>query len=267
MADDRLPKMMCLTCVSEMNQAYAFKQKCERSETTLLSYIKQMEHVSVPENTTKAEPGTWSGDEIEDNDMNERSPLHDEAMAPESIMSEQIIYQCVNCSVEFESNEEIEQHNCHVRPSNAIVFQHTEAVLAVSFKKADTKDDDDELNGKMEKFTCNLCNGTFTSQRSLTLHTNSQKCLQRSFECDICQKVFSLKRYLVKHLHRMHQKTDEVKTESEGDETDARRKYKCDVCSKGESKVNFYPESLNNIFVILGFTMMSSLKDHERIHT
>lgn len=39
---DGLPEKMCLNCISEMNQAFAFKQKCERSEKTLCTYLAQM---------------------------------------------------------------------------------------------------------------------------------------------------------------------------------------------------------------------------------
>lgn len=39
--DDGLPENICITCLSEINQAVSFKQKCERSDFTLKIYLQQ----------------------------------------------------------------------------------------------------------------------------------------------------------------------------------------------------------------------------------
>lgn len=268
-----------------MNQAFAFKQKCTRSETTLLSYLKQLEQnptvddIDAHKESQPISSMSWCGDEMESHEIEftetEKSPLHviqEEEVVVDSVQSEHIVYQCVNCSNEFETNAAVEQHMC---TAHKIESLQTEQIPMKSAIKTDSVGDhrvehDELLDGKVQKFICNHCNGTFTSQRSLTLHVNSKRCLEKSYDCDICQKVFAQKRYLVKHLERMHKKDEETSQNDVPGEDDSRKKYKCDVCSKSKNIQNIMiiNKRINRNYLLnSGFTMMSSLKDHSRIHT
>ena len=52
MENDGLPENVCISCVSEINKAVSFKQKCERSEYTLRKYLHQVKQPAHQHHTT-----------------------------------------------------------------------------------------------------------------------------------------------------------------------------------------------------------------------
>lgn len=248
---DKLPVKMCLNCISEMNQAFAFKQKCERSEETLRQYLQQMhiiplqsieQMVGAAESISIEEVEELEEDEVTyDNDDDEA--MESEIVCPHKsedseateleIHSE--IYHCANDAKELQTNSEISRHPCS-STIEYITCVTIEDQTSLQSKKTPAEHlVKDFIAENTLNFICSRCKASFSGKRSLNLHFNSGKCLEQSFECCVCHKIFIKKRYLLRHLQRMHEIQN--KTVESADESKQKnvRKYKCDLCPKGKS--------------------------------
>lgn len=240
---------MCLNCISEMNQAFAFKQKCERSERTLRLYLHQINYetrqvaVQKPNvNPLQYHVETGDGEVFESEcstiQQNEYQ-IQDSTLQPD-------IYHCTSCSSEFNTMLEIERHICKPADENLVsnsVADQTESSPQTLSEKTTTENVVmDFIAENTLNFICSRCNASFSSRRSLSLHFNSRKCLQHSYECDICSKIFIKKRYLIRHLQRMHKMSNELHTKKNTKNTQSesnKRNFKCHLCPKGENKTLF----------------------------
>lgn len=120
--NDDLPKNICLNCISEVNQAYSFKQKCERSEQTLKTYLRQFnEQQTETKDETMAKIEQSEEHEIVFENSKEivESDGHLEQESSEQIIIDKqdadegvsrTLYQCLNCCSLFNSNSELENH-------------------------------------------------------------------------------------------------------------------------------------------------------------
>lgn len=229
MIEDELPKKMCLNCISEMNQAFTFKQKCERSEKTLRSIL---EHTESMKENVKNQHSIESLSKLPEAHLGEVPNLE--------------IYQCIKCSEVFKMKSDIEHHSCDIQQQIEIITaeyidsiqsdDQTETLLSNNESNETKKIVEDFIAENTLKYNCTYCKATFSSRRSLKLHANSRKCMEKSYECDICRKVFIKKRYLIRHLQRVHQMPSELRSNEGTDEAKMliKRKYKCDLCPKGE---------------------------------
>lgn len=234
---------MCLSCISEMNQAFAFKQKCERSERTLRLYLEQVENETQNKSLNPRESIYFHSTENNGEETTEsQSPsLRENECQMDDLAIQSDIYHCSNCSMEFRNGLEIESHVCKsavdkLNCSNS--KDQTESPMQSTPEKSAAENIVMEFIAENTlKFICSLCKASFSSRRSLSLHFNSRKCLQQSYECDICHKIFIKKRYLIRHLQRMHKMTNETHTveNTEESKTKSKRKYKCHSCPKGET--------------------------------
>lgn len=234
---------MCLSCISEMNQAFAFKQKCERSERTLRLYLEQVEHDAQKKSSSPKESiySHSTENNVEETAESQSPSLRENEFQMDDLAIQSDIYHCSNCSMEFKNGLEIESHVCKstVKNSNCSNSkdQSESPMQSTPEKSAAENIVMDFIAENTLKFICSLCKASFSSQRAHSLHFNSQRCLQKSYECDICHKVFIKKRYLIKHLQRMHKMTNEAHTveNTEDSKSKSKRKYKCHSCLKGET--------------------------------
>lgn len=231
--NDKLPDKMCLNCISEMNQAFAFKQKCERSERTLRLYLEQ-----VKSEAHKISPMHRDPIELEHSIENVDKKNEDEQRKSASLSTRK--KECED--LEIESNE------CHVvyqatdeTINHRRVDEQTESQLKLPPANETTTENavTDFIAENTLNFICSHCKASFSSRRSLSLHFNSRKCLQRSYECDDCHKIFIKKRYLIRHLQRMHNMQNERSTAKSTAKSKSKskdkRKFKCHLCPKGET--------------------------------
>lgn len=129
-----MPENICLNCTGEMIQAYTFKQKCERSESTLRSYLNlkkvrnemnsQVVTISPPINNKKTINKIILNEEIEPENYtdsnadiiscielsNTESHSTQEEIIEDENSKSKVMYQCVNCLAGFCSSAEIENH-------------------------------------------------------------------------------------------------------------------------------------------------------------
>lgn len=242
-----------------MNQAFAFKQKCERSEKTLRSYLKQKE--------TQSTTMTRNNDTvplINENDVHQFEKQKTKSIEFLPKVFEKTIDNKINEEVN-DSSDAIDESEINL-PNNCMEVeniqqtieyttdeQHMEYIQAEEHIETTTRDYNvekstandvvkDFIAENLLKFICDYCKATFSSRRSLTLHVNCRKCQQLSYECDICKKIFIKKRYLIRHLQRMHRMMNDTEFVNESNDETNSRKYKCHSCPKGEKK-NSYPFS------------------------
>lgn len=223
---------MCLNCISEMNQAFAFKQKCERSEKTLRVYLEQATNTSDQSKATQT-------NQIFTIPLN-KNYLHLEA--DEAGQSTQSHTSVVENSIDELDGNGLETEY-HQQIADYPSAEHIENIQAEEQIESTLIDNDESRSTVAEvveefiaestlKFFCNHCEATFCSSRSLNMHVNGRKCMQVSYECDVCHKKFVKKRYLIRHLQRMHRMMSETKCTNDSN-VDGKRKYKCHLCSKG----------------------------------
>lgn len=253
---DGLPENICLTCIGEMNQAYSFKQKCERSELALRAFQRKMMHTKDVNSTNnrsvttvvslnrpadiESKPVPFDGKpSFKQFSYSVQDQITDSSGKP--------IYQCANCWMTFDSNKEIETHLL----GDLCVAEYSEKSLPddvdVDYDTENLQDNNEcqttekkekpnvmcnvnEAMGSKPKFICENCNASFAMQHSLNVHRNSKKCLEQTFECDICKHVFSTKRNIRRHIHRMHLYE---KIRKNAKDPAHEKKYKCSQCSKG----------------------------------
>lgn len=196
---------MCLNCIREMTEAFAFKQKCERSEKTLLSLLEQVKT-------------------IDDNGHAVGNSSKIECQL-ESIASDYHI----------KTMPDVENRSCIERRKTGLTAVEQTKLPTHKSKKVSTEETVmDFIAEHTLKFICSHCKANFSSRRSLRLHVNSQKCMQQTYECEICKKVFIKKRYLIRHLQRMHKMAEEVSEDADNKPNlSHRKKYNCNLCPKG----------------------------------
>lgn len=233
-----------------MNQAFAFKQKCERSERTLRTYLEQ---VKITEDETPKNPCFFDENKVQVEIEVEVDKIETESMSfPQQMVECQIndydTYQKSNSFGETTSILQNENDNAYqynkrqeievstVTPVKYVKIkdQPTKSLVIKSKSKNNAAQEavEDFIAENTLKFVCNNCKASFSSRRSLKLHMNSRKCMQQSYECDTCHKIFIKKRYLIRHFHRMKKESNASDRTVDG-EIDSKRKYKCDLCPKG----------------------------------
>lgn len=235
-----------------MNQAYSFKQKCERSEMALRAFRRKVldSNDSTP---TTSRPAT---NIVSIETASGRSKF---AKQISYLIQDRIIdgdnkptHQCVNCWATFDTSAEIERHLMDdICVSNSAEKSPSDDIDG-DYDIDDTHDSPgaDELselnltnltnqnfiavaNQSESKFVCDNCKRPFTSQHSLRAHHKWRKCFEQTFECDICGGTYSTKRNIRRHIHRQH-RVQKVRKNAKN--TSHEKKYKCDECPKGASE-------------------------------
>lgn len=115
--------------------------------------------------------------------------------------------------------------------------------------------------------TCDLCQKTFTSVRTLNIHKKYHK-----FTCDICGKDIKTKQDLVSHFET-HNRNDA--TNAEVSFVESENKFRCNLCNKlfvTRSGLNKHRKlHLGNMYkcdiCYKQFTEKGNLTCHKRIHT
>lgn len=247
-AEDELPQKMCLNCISEMNHAFAFKQKCQRSERTLQTYLEQLK---VTANETHKNPFIFDEYKIPVDIEMEVDKIHTESLSylrkmvecqtndPDTSQKSDSLGE-ITLKVENNKNGGCSQQQ-EIEVSTEIPIKYIQITENPKFLviKSESKHNaaqeavQDFIAENTLNFVCNNCKASFSSRRSLKLHMNSRKCMQQSYECDSCHKIFIKKRYLIRHFHRMKRETNPSDCRAVDTKIDNRRKYKCHLCAKG----------------------------------
>ncbi|XP_017103615.2 zinc finger protein 436 [Drosophila bipectinata] len=108
------------------------------------------------------------------------------------------------------------------------------------------------------KYHCDRCNAGFALEKSLIIHKRQKGCTNRNFKCNECERVFVSPEHLAEH-----QATHGTHTCAEcGMQFESKEQL-------GKHMVQGHKRNLRNQCNICQkvFTMLSTLRDHMRIHT
>ncbi|KAH8311385.1 hypothetical protein KR044_006007 [Drosophila immigrans] len=115
-----------------------------------------------------------------------------------------------------------------------------------------------ELEDPKANFHCDRCNAGFVLEKSLIIHRRQNGCTNRSFKCNECERVFVSLNHLTEHqaTHAAHN------CQECGTRFDSREQL-------GRHMVQTHKRNLRNQCNVCQkvFTMLSTLRDHMRIHT
>lgn len=183
---DGLPSQICLQCYNAINQAYNFKQQCEKSDNVLKNLLKEhLQNVKV----VKIENMLEENDEPDNNSKysdeltadEEYLPMEDVAMIEEVDIAENntiveavdfderinMVYECGDCYITFQNANELNDHAliCH---------------------------DNEQGDAKESTFSCSNCGKKFKNIDVLRNHIR----ICEIHECHHCNKQFKSIGYL-----------------------------------------------------------------------
>lgn len=295
---DGLPQQVCITCISEINSAVSFKQKCERSERTLYSCLQRKPQL-VDEPTACADPqiddtvdqkfnidiiyndvDTQSGrisnrtpveEDVEDFNMtymrSEDDYLDsiDEPQDVEYIDEDALSEKPTSPGSAHDSDSVIDPHahndaDDNVHENSADDYTDSEfAQLSVPPNQPSNTVD----SQPPAPYQCPKCSATFVTERSLRIHAKTNKCTVHTFECPTCKRVFIHRRNLRMHMQQQHSADVAERTCTDCarcfDSADALQEHRLGGdCNNRTYRCTDCSKA---------FAMLSSLRDHLRTHT
>lgn len=179
---DGLPEHVCITCISELNRAYSFKQKCERSEYTLRMYLQ----VPMEEEQTKRKD-TVESIEPQVTVTVPESPKEQKiqimVLSRPSLLTSQsatsFVYQCSSCAATFLSLDTLKQHIITVH--NAVQCDQSNRCDETEVDPMSTQPNADATIVNQRKFACEICSLEFVKKDIFDDHC-SKIHMQEPFE-------------------------------------------------------------------------------------
>ncbi len=103
--------------------------------------------------------------------------------------------------------------------------------------RQDSNDQTNALHNKAKKFSCNLCNRSFESERILNIHMHAIHYTLKPFSCILCDKSFATEANLNSHVDNFHHKVGRVK------------QFSCNLCGKSYFKqagLNYHMDAFHH---------------------
>lgn len=162
-------------------------------------------------------------------------------------------YECEKCKMEFVRKKNFENHilKYHNDQETADDEPLSKRLRLNLSRSKETDNSKIELEENPEAKKCKNCGALYLNEKSLRLHERRNACQQTSYECDVCKKIFTDQKLFTEHTTTHPQQQEEeiiTKSAEISQSNDPDRKYPCDLCPKA-------------------FKMLSTLKDHRRVHT
>ncbi|CAG9766011.1 unnamed protein product [Ceutorhynchus assimilis] len=234
-SEDGLPILVCLPCAVQIGRAYAFKQLCEQSDSSLRQYLGKplLKKHEIKDNEEIATPPAYSVSIFDDLVMDSTSSESDiddqfKDLLPEmpsDPTSEKIIAQ--QQLLKLARNQKSRSRKRRVKkssiatPQGPLVKKRPISTCNVCKKKfLNFKAFRKHLRTHIEDrpFKCKQCSRSFTEENYLNNHMRSHLPEEeKPHECNICKKRFIHPTMLQKHLLRH---TNE-------------RPFVCKICNKG----------------------------------
>lgn len=174
---------MCLNCISELNQAFAFKQKCERSERRLRSFLEQTESIDehIVECSSKMVEYKTAVEELSEeyksNDLIENHSKKDDLTTNQIKIKDAITdfvaentlkFICSHCKANFSSGRSLKLHvnskkcmqqtyECDICKKLFIKKRYLIRHLQRMHKMANEPDNNKQKSNSRSRYGCNLC--------------------------------------------------------------------------------------------------------------
>lgn len=225
--DDDLPHHICTKCFTDLEIAYAFRNRCEDSDIKLRqlvnlndteklsikSEIAEDEEISNQSQTTYVDIKKDLSDlefeqvscevledykeitETVDNSETETIDDSEKQLSPSQINQEGKTYTCDSCGLVLTRRND---YFAHIKTHGKRRFR-CEICNHWSARKASHLIHVHRHLGTMERHPCNLCDKDFSNRGSLQRHILGVHEQIRAFTCDICRKSFAQKTHLQVH--------------------------------------------------------------------
>lgn len=266
--NDKLPQNMCLMCVDQLTAYFKFKQRCQKNESLLKSFLEQ---ASTPSenctfNSTKNESKDYSisfhYDSGNTDSADDDIPLVCRLEKPkiDNNLDTNVLdrhnqehneYKSVNKNkkikvVKNNVRRHLEKPNYKCKQcKKSFTLKYKLAMhMRVHTKEKPFKCDicplSFSLNGNLKRHKmihtgekphiCEICGKGFIQATSLKMHSRQhhEKNVQQNFTCKICCRVFVRAAPYNSHLRNHY--CEEV--EKEPKEEHSTMEYKCDICGK-----------------------------------
>ncbi|KAK6628263.1 hypothetical protein RUM43_002075 [Polyplax serrata] len=292
-AGDGLPELICLDCLTQVDIAYDFKEKCQSADATLRRYITLVKPFYPPpeilnEMNVKIEesPGVKVQEKLDSKcNMTEYNVNNAESNSStvqgnvnKVVENKSKMFAVVNTGNHRKKNREKTEETKQKSQKGGKKCQDEEGV-SESDKRKKTKEDKDVKCPICEKtfaylcilkdhmvqhtgakpYLCSVCGKSFGHTASLTNHMKTHYS-DKPHKCDRCELSFHRRAHLVLHM-RTH--TGE-------------KPYVCDVCGRDFAQSSYLKEHMRlhsgeKPFVCdicgHGFARKSCLVMHRRVHT
>lgn len=183
--NDGLPENVCIGCLSEINRAFSFKTRSERSENTLRQYLNRLSNKSQI-STSSVMSGRTDDGNYEIIEVDEESHITESSD---------------NFKMEMENVE-----SSHATSSNDILDRRKVVVLTSS---------ENSPNPINVVYECHVCYDTFDSislseQHMTKFHASENAAKDANgTSCPICSLIVDDANALDRHIHESHSNDDE----------------------------------------------------------
>lgn len=221
--NDGLPAKICQLCLTEVDQAFTFRERVKRSDISLRQILKaNKKDVGV---IVKAEPGEVMEVEYldfdggfqdadsdtdskhapfdEDEEKNDEAILNVKCELDENVQQ----FKCDECYQCFRNRRTLVRHG-YVHMGKQFkctlcekAYNRPDKLTAHMRKHTDsecTPEEDQKKTIPGAPYECHKCGDSFNRKRMLRTHFYDSKCAMH-FECDKCHKVFATRRNYLRH--------------------------------------------------------------------
>ncbi|XP_030565511.1 zinc finger protein 501 [Drosophila novamexicana] len=210
--NDELPEKMCLSCICDIQTAFAFKRRCEKSHQVLSEKLKKSKMMSaikveIPEEDIDLARVKMEADELlSTGDKMECKPEEgDIDSSNQSSSSTKLKNSALNVQSELLETENWELAEQGIDLGHVKVEKDTEDYIkeqqaeTEAFKPTAAGEMPSGIDVKKGQFICPHCQKAFTQKSHLNAHIRTHTG-ERPFQCPHCSKAFSQSSNLRKHI-------------------------------------------------------------------
>lgn len=249
---DGLPALICQVCFQQLQIAYAFKLRCESTDSTLREYTKNMNKmggdlelndlvettltntdestsldlVVVGENNTQVNGDEAQQETVLQLDTKPIINSDNEVIAPPEVVTRcdfieilednHLILTCRECFKVFTTLDGLK---CHKRVHSGALFKCGQCEKV--YTRLNHLQRHEQSHGRRKMHVCKICNKTLTRFEHLKRHLVTHL-KEKPFACTKCGRGFSRQEHLLNHTERC-----------KGD-----RVHICDICNKGFNRAD-----------------------------
>lgn len=291
---NELPKWICRTCITFLEQFKEFQIQCENSDRKFRQFIAERKCEDEEKFFIKTEVS-------DDNDIQEddETPIDEPVIVKSPLKRKRDpknnkIWECPTCLKTFEVYQEyvedIKSHGkdrfkcdqcdkyfkrIYDRDRHKLTHGESKFECKICSKKYLTKTNlkkhIDSFHNKVLNYFCDICGKGFYESTFLKIHRSSVHVDSRDYECSICKKTFKTDSAVKVHVQNVHLDPASKKVVLKRDSL-----ITCDICGKNlvsktvlENHMKIHSDECSYECKICGrkFKQSSCLSNHQKLHT